>query len=171
MQWRKKNKPTQKASSQFSGCFSVESIHPGVESTFWKWDDNSFSHPFALCFCEQGCRDWKNHQETGKIQSISTTRACRAKYSTDYIIQSCQHVWGWSFRSLQIYLWVFPQVQYVNWLAGSLLCASQWCFVVEIYTCCCYLFVPPPRPLFATYVSWNVLAVRFIFTNVKWELN
>lgn len=52
----------------------------------------------------------------------------------------------------------------IGWLV--LLCASH----VEIYTCCCYLFMPPPRPLFATCVSFNVLAVWFISMVCKYKI-
>lgn len=67
------------------GWYRHFSIHPGIKSSFWKWDDDSFCHDL-VCFSAN--RDIMTGKTTGKlkIQGIYTKQECRTKYSTDYII-------------------------------------------------------------------------------------
>lgn len=88
----------------FSCCFAVKCIHPWIKSSFWKWDDNSVCHDLVCVSAHRNIMTGKTHRETVKIQGICTKHKCRTKYSTDYIIESCRHVWGRSFKSLHLYL-------------------------------------------------------------------
>lgn len=48
----------------FSCCFAVKSIHPGIKSSFWKWDDNSVCHDLV---CVSANRDIMIGKTTGKL--------------------------------------------------------------------------------------------------------
>lgn len=67
----REKKTTQKASSQFSGCFSVESIHPGIKSTFWKWDDNSFSHHLVCVSANRDVVTGKTTRNLWKFRALA----------------------------------------------------------------------------------------------------
>lgn len=48
----------------FSCCFAVKSIHPGIKSSFWKWDDNSVCLDLV---CVSANRDIMTGKTTGKL--------------------------------------------------------------------------------------------------------
>lgn len=68
-EWKKKPKKgwyicTAHACRHFSCCFAVKSIHPGIKSSFWKWDDNSVCLDLV---CVSANRDIMTGKTTGKL--------------------------------------------------------------------------------------------------------